>query len=248
MSSIADSWSLTRSRPPDTVRPPCEATNAGTQLKYQSLALLLVALMLSACFEFDRHSTFVDESSGGVPAANSAPTISGSPPTSIRVGENYSFRPIASDPDGDPLKFSISNKPAWASFNTSTGRLSGTPQAANAGVDANILISVSDGKDQAALGNFSIAVNQIALGSATLSWIPPTQNADGSTLANLTGYRIYYGRSANALDQTIKINNAGLTRYVIENLSPATWYFAMTSINSTGVESARSATGSKTIS
>jgi hypothetical protein len=231
---------LTRSRIRDTVRPPCEATNAGTQLKYPTLITPVVALMLSACL--------VERPSHEAPAANTAPTISGSPPTSIRVGESYSFIPNASDADGDALNFSISNKPAWASFNASTGRLSGTPQAGNAGIDANILISVSDGKDKAALGIFSIAVNQIAMGSATLSWIPPTENADGSALTDLRGYKIYYGKSAANQDQTVKLTNPGLTRYMIENLSPATWYFSMSSFNSEGVESARSATASKTIS
>jgi hypothetical protein len=35
---------------------------------------------------------------------------------------------------------------------------------------------------------------------------------------------------------------------VVENLSPATWYFSMTSFTSLGVESSKSAVVSKTIS
>jgi len=214
-------------------------------LKYPTLALLAVALMLSACF--DKSPVVADNPTGGVPTGNAAPIISGSPPTSIRVGESFSFTPTASDPDGDALTFSIANKPPWASFSTSTGRLSGTPQAANAGIVANVTIKVSDGKVTAALASFSIAVNQIAMGSATLSWMPPTENADGSTLIDLAGYRIYYGRSASKLDQMVKLSNPGLSRYVIENLSPARWYFSMTSLNSSGVESTRSPTASKLI-
>jgi len=38
-----------------------------------------------------------------------------------------------------------------------------------------------------------------------------------------------------------------MTRYVIENLSPATWYFSMTSYNSGGIESARSTVVSRTL-
>lgn len=225
------------------MRPPCGAANAGIDLKLKLLATIAFGLLLSACFERDP----VVVPDGNEPAVNAAPTISGLPPTSITVGEKYSFTPTASDPDGDTLTFSIVNKPSWASFNKDTGRLSGKPQAADAGIVANVRISVSDGKSKAVLGKFLIAVNQIAMGSATLSWMPPTQNADGSILTNLSGYRIYYGRIAGALDQKININNAGLSRYVIDNLSPATWYFSMTSVNSTGVESARSAIASKTI-
>ena len=91
-------------------------------------------------------------------------------------------------------------------------------------------------------------MNQIALGNATLSWMPPTENADGSVLTDLAGYRIYYGRNPNNLTQVVVLDNPGLTRYVIENLTPARWHFAMTSVNAEGTESRRSATATKTIS
>jgi hypothetical protein len=39
-------------------------------------------------------------------------------------------------------------------------------------------------------------VTAISNGRATLSWTAPTENTDGTTLANLAGYRIRYGTSA----------------------------------------------------
>lgn len=179
---------------------------------------------------------------------NAKPTISGTPPTSVIEGEPYDFRPSASDPDGDKLTFSISNKPSWASFDSTAGRLHGTPGTGTSGSYSNIVISVSDGKAQASMPAYAVTVQQVALGSATLSWVPPTQNADGSPLTDLSGYKIYYGKSSTNLNQVVNIASAGITRYVIENLSPATWYFSMTSCNSTGVESDRSTAASKTIS
>ncbi len=86
-----------------------------------------------------------------------------------------------------------------------------------------------------------------ATGSATISWNPPTQNADGSHLGNLAGYRIYFGKRATKLNQSIEIDNPGLTRYLVEDLAPARWHFAMTSVNAQGVESARSKTVSKLV-
>jgi hypothetical protein len=71
-------------------------------------------------------------------------------------------------------------------------------------------------------------------GDATLSWAPPTQSVDGSTLTNLAGYRIYYGTSDAILDRNIQLANAGLTTYKISGLSSATWYFAMTAYTSVG--------------
>lgn len=182
-----------------------------------------------------------------VAAGNKAPTISGTPVASINAGASYSFKPTAADGDGDTLTFSISNKPDWATFSTTTGQLSGTPVAANVGTYAGIVISVSDGKASAALPSFAIAVNAISTGSATLSWTPPTQNTDGTALSNLAGYRIVYGVSASALTQTIQLGNPGLSTYVVEGLSPATYYFAVRAYSSDGAESANSNVATKVV-
>ena len=214
------------------------------QLRFGKLAAVFATLVLGGCFSGSKHATTDPVST----PPNGKPTIAGTPPTSTVVGQAYAFTPSASDPDGDSLTFSIANRPGWASFDPATGRLAGTPAAGDVGLTSGVRITVSDGKDQAALAQFSITVNQIALGSATLSWQPPTQNADGTPLTDLSGYKIYYGRDAGGLDQVVTLDNPGLTRYVIENLSRATWYFAMTSYNSQGVESDRSSIASKTVS
>jgi hypothetical protein len=180
-------------------------------------------------------------------AANRAPTISGNPATSVQAGTAYSFQPTASDPDGDTLTFSIQNRPSWATFSTSTGRLSGTPSAA--GTFSNIVISVSDGRGgTASLPGFAITVSAPVTGSATLTWTAPTQNTDGSPLTNLAGYKILYGTSPGSLTNVITINNPGLTTYVIDNLPAGTWYFGMRAVNSQSVESATTNIVSKTIS
>lgn len=182
------------------------------------------------------------------PATNSAPSISGSPVTQVVVGQAYDFRPNASDPDGDSLNFSISNKPGWASFDTSIGRLSGTPDAGDVGSYSSIVISVSDGEATRSLTAFAIDVTQVGTGSATLSWQAPTQNVDGSALTDLAGYRVYWRNSSGSITQSTTLNNAGLTSYVVEGLSPDTWTFSVTAFNATGIESERSNQASKTIS
>jgi hypothetical protein len=180
-------------------------------------------------------------------AANDPPTISGSPATSVNANVAYNFQPTASDPDSDPLTFSIQNRPSWAAFNTSTGRLSGTPTAAQAGAYSNIIISVSDGAASAALPAFSITVSQPSTGSAAISWTAPTQNTDGSALTNLAGFRIVYGASASALNQTVELSNPSLSTYTITGLASGTWYFAVKAYNTVGGESSQSSTASKTI-
>ena len=180
-------------------------------------------------------------------AANDPPTISGTPPTTVNAGAAYNFKPTATDPDNDPLTFSIQNKPSWAAFNTSTGVLSGAPTATHAGAYSNVVISVTDGTATVSLPAFSITVAQSSNGSATLSWSPPTQNTDGTQLTNLAGFRISYGKSAGALNQTIELGNSSVSTYTVTGLSSGTWYFAVKAYNSAGAESSQSNTASKTI-
>ena len=183
-----------------------------------------------------------------VTPGNAAPSISGSPITTSIAGNAYTFAPIAADADGDRLSFAITNKPFWASFNTATGVLSGTPSAADIGTYKNIVIAVSDGKAQAALPAFSLSTLATATGSTTLSWSAPTQNVDGSVLTNLGGYKIYYGTSATSMSRVIEVTNPSLTRYVVENLPSTTWYFSITTLTSAGRESQPSGVISVTIS
>jgi hypothetical protein len=208
--------------------------------------IALCAAALSGCGGGDDEATPASGTAQPPPgSSNHAPTISGNAPGAVNASSAYNFLPTAADADGDTLAFSIDNKPDWATFNTSTGRLSGTPAAADVGTYSNIAISVSDGHDSTALSPFAVAVNAISNGRATLSWTAPTENTDGSTLSNLSGYRIRYGTSANALTSTIVIENASVTTYVVEDLAPATWYFAVTAVNSTGAESTYSNVANK---
>jgi hypothetical protein len=179
-------------------------------------------------------------------AANSAPTVSGTPATSATVGATYNFQPSASDANGDTLAWTIENRPSWLTFNTATGRLSGTATAA--GTSSNIIIRVSDGAATASLPAFSITTTGgVTNGNATLSWQAPTLNTDGTALTNLAGYRIVYGKSQSSMDQVIQIPSPGTTTYVVEGLTSATWYFALKAYTTTGSESSTSGVASKTI-
>jgi hypothetical protein len=162
-------------------------------------------------------------------------------------GTAYAFQPTASDPDGNARTFAVANAPAWGSVNAATGRRSGTPGAQYVGTTSGIVITVSDGTLTASLPAFSITVQAVATGSATLSWTPPTQNTDGSPLTNLAGYRIYWGTQQGSYPNSVTLNNAGLTSYVVESLAPGTWFFVATAVNTVGAESPFSGVASKTI-
>ena len=178
---------------------------------------------------------------------NQAPTISGTPATSVSVGQAYSFQPGASDPDGQLLAFGIANKPDWANFDIATGKLTGTPVAADVATYANVVISVSDGAASATLPTFSIVVKAPVVGSAELIWTAPTQNEDGTPLTNLAGYKIRYGSSYGALNQVVDVPNPAVTSATIEGLAAGTWYFTVASYTNTGIESAPTGAVSRTI-
>jgi hypothetical protein len=131
----------------------------------------------------------------------------------------------------------VKNLPSWANFESATGELYGLPGLGDIGVYENIQISVSDGNSTSALRAFTVTVSQSALGSVTLSWVAPTQNSDGSPLMDLAGYKIYYRNGSGGYSDNIRIDNPGLTTYVVDQLTPATYYFAATAFNASGVES-----------
>ena len=171
---------------------------------------------------------------------NNPPSISGSAPASIVVGSSYSFLPTAQDPDGDELTFSIENLPLWASFDAGSGLLSGTPGPGTERAYTDIVISVSDGQSSASMSPFTIDVVSGGQFAVTISWTPPTTNEDGSTLTDLAGYKIYYGFNAGSYPNSIEVNNASTSSYVVENLVAGTYFFALTSLNSNRIESALS--------
>ena len=182
-----------------------------------------------------------------VAPTNNPPTISGTPSTSGKAGQPYAFSPTATDPDGQTLTFTISGKPSWATFDTRTGTLVGTPADGDVGTLGPITIGATDGTASVALPPFSIVVAAATTGWATLSWVPPSQNVDGTPLTNLAGFRIRYGRVADALDSVLEIRGSSVTSATIEGLGSGTWYFAVRAFTSANVESDLSNVAWKTI-
>ena len=85
-------------------------------------------------------------------------------------------------------------------------------------------------------------------GTATLTWVPPTKNTNGTTpVTPLSGYTIYYGTSASSLTQSVVVSGSTTTSYTITGLASGTWYFAVAADAADGTQSAKSNVGSKTI-
>ena len=174
------------------------------------------------------------------PTGNQAPTISGAPALQIVQGATYGFLPAASDGDGDPLTFSIANMPAWASFNPSTGQLSGVPANNHLGLHSGVSLSVSDGQDTASLASFDVEVLATATGALTLSWTPPMENTDGSQLDDLAGYRIRWGTQSGLLPNTMDVDSPGISSFTVDELPDGNYFFTVSALDLANNESAPS--------
>lgn len=217
------------------------------QMRY---SLLAVCLALAACAADSDTATDRSASGPDDPALrNTAPEISGTPERDAVVGTRWQFEPAAADADGDALQFQIRAAPPWTAFDPATGRLEGMPGEGDVATWGGIVISVTDGLASASLPEFAIEVRarESANGSATLSWTPPTERIDGSPIGPLAGYRVLYGRGSLQYDWSTEIDNPSITRFVVGNLTPGTWYFAVTVITTDGLQSAPSAEVSKKI-
>lgn len=92
----------------------------------------------------------------------------------------------------------------------------------------------------------AVAMVTVRVLSKTLRWQAPTQNVDGSPLTDLAGYIVYWGAQSRNYTGSHTINSATTTQWDV-TVSPGSYYFAVTTLNSTGNESGYSNEVLKTI-
>jgi len=73
---------------------------------------------------------------------------------------------------------------------------------------------------------------------ATLDWMAPSLNTDGTALVDLSGYALYYG-GAEGGPYTFRLPlDLGLSSYTLSLPDYGEWYFVLTAVNAAGTESA----------
>ena len=205
-------------------------------------------------------------SNGSAPAARSAAVDvaeipNNAPPTIVvaavkdaQVGAAFDYQPMAHDPESDTLQFTATNLPPWASLDSISGRISGTPGPGDEGVYESISITVADAMHKVATAPFSITVGpglepeqEVGSGVASLQWEMPPSKVSGEPLDDLAGYRILYGRSSSDLDHSVLITNPATTSYQFSSLTSGVWYFAVVAVSSGGLEGPPTTLASKSI-
>ncbi len=82
-------------------------------------------------------------------------------------------------------------------------------------------------------------------GQATLSWVAPTTNEDGTPLTDLAGYKIYYGTATGNYPKNVDVGN--VNTFSITGLPTGTYFFVATAYNIAKFESTYSNEVSKNI-
>ena len=69
----------------------------------------------------------------------------------------------------------------------------------------------------------------VVTGSATLRWTAPVARADGSplSLADIEGYRVYYGTSAGNYPNNVDIDDGTAVQLILNNLPVGTYHLVM---------------------
>jgi hypothetical protein len=97
----------------------------------------------------------------------------------------------------------------------------------------------------------SAALTVYVTSNVTLQWSAPTNWSDESPLnpaTDLSLYKIYYGTSPGAYTQSVNVVNPGTTTVSFTmSMAPGTYYFVVTCLDTSGLESSYSDEVSKTI-
>ncbi|HEY6527428.1 MAG TPA: Ig-like domain-containing protein, partial [Cellvibrionaceae bacterium] len=136
------------------------------------------------------------------------PSISGMPAAVATANAVYRFAPVVQDASG--LSFSITNLPKWASFNATTGVLTGTPTGGDLGPSGTIVISVSDGVDTVSLPGFAINVQPPADAGLPILTVPAAVTLNANALFTPVTLQQLLGLADSASQASVDSTLAGL--------------------------------------
>jgi Concanavalin A-like lectin/glucanases superfamily/PA14 domain/Bacterial Ig domain/PKD domain/Fibronectin type III domain len=166
------------------------------------------------------------------PAANTAPVINSTAPSTANAGAAFNYALSATDVDGQTPIFSMVQGPGWLTLTDNgngTASLSGTPPVSAASIPVLVIIQVSDGITSATQ-SFTInpqAPPQVAITSPSA---PAVRVSSTSTILNLT---------ASATDDGLP---AALTTAWTKLSGPGTVSFANPSALNTGASFSQNGT------
>ena len=120
---------------------------------------------------------------------NDAPVITSVAPTSVILGEEYTYTPSATDAENDSLTWSLTQKPAGMTINVTTGAISWTP--AEAGSSGTVRLVANDGNSDSVAQTFVITVSEPdneapVIGQGETDTLTTDEDTQGSTTLTAT--------------------------------------------------------------
>jgi hypothetical protein len=159
------------------------------------LSILLVLVFLS----------FTTGCLGGL--FNNKPIIESAPEDTAKVGIEYTYEIVATDPDEDDiLTYSLSEKPDDMTINETTGAISWTPTGDQVG-DHQVTIEVSDGEVSVSQ-SFTITVAEVLLSSIEV--VPSEMNILKGSSETIISITAHYDNGTTAV---IELDSADVISY-----------------------------------
>jgi lysophospholipase L1-like esterase/predicted peptidase len=144
-----------------------------------------------------------------VAPTNRAPTVANAiPAQTATAGTAYSYAIPANtfaDADSDPLTFSVTGLPSWATFTVGTRTISGTPPVAAAAV--TVVVTANDLRGGTVSANLSLTVSAAANRAPTVANAIPAQTATAGTAYS---YEIPANTFADADSDPLTLSVTGL--------------------------------------
>jgi len=98
-----------------------------------------------------------------------------------------------------------------------------------------------------AIASLLLVCGNASAGTATLTWVVPVTNDDGTALADLASQRVDYGQTDLGPYPNSVTVAANATSATVGSLATGTWYFVVVSLDSAGQVSRTSAQQSKVV-
>ncbi len=108
----------------------------------------------------------------------------------------------------------------------------------------SVIVTNPAGSVFSEVASLTVEAAPVVTSSVALSWDIPQAREDGTALEiyEIEGYVIAFGTDANNLDQQIVVQGGAVQEAVIENLTKGTYFFAIATVDSEGVQGIYSAT------